>query len=392
MEKELLKKYAEKLKLVSDDAEFIKNQLMLTGSREEACHMIAYLEENKECGQSDVIIEQFYYHIRRKKNQAVSAVMGLVVGDALGVPVEFVSRQELIINPVVGMRAYGTHNQPAGSWSDDSSMVIATLEWLSELEEFPTKENGAYNRLMNKFTSWLMYGDYTPHGENFDCGITVNRALMNYGRGMEPTSCGGMGEFDNGNGSLMRILPISLWCCEGFAYKANDEYEFIRFLFDMSALTHGHVRSKVACYIYSKIIADLMHLIDENKIDVVKKSIAWGKEALESLDDEEIKREITTYNRLWDVDTYIKIEEEKIKSSGYVVDTLEAAIWCFLNTDNFEDCVLKAVNLGDDTDTVGAVAGGLAGLYYGIDSIPTEWLDIIPKKDWIIDLTEKSIG
>ena len=82
----------------------------------------------------------------------------------------------------------------------------------------------------------------------------------------------------------------------------------------------------------------------------------------------------------------MNLEENKIKSSGYVVDTLEAAIWYFLNTDSYKDCVLKAVNLGDDTDTVGAIVGGLAGLYYGIDGIPKEWIDIIPKKDWIMKL------
>ena len=81
--------------------------------------------------------------------------------------------------------------------------------------------------------------------------------------------------------------------------------------------------------------------------------------------------------------------EENIKSSGYVVDTLEAAIWCFLNTDNYKDCVLKAVNLGEDTDTVGAVAGGLAGLYYGIEAIPEEWIEVLPKKEWITELIEK---
>ena len=89
---------------------------------------------------------------------------------------------------------------------------------------------------------------------------------------------------------------------------------------------------------------------------------------------------------MWNLQEFYCLDEEQIKSSGYVVHTLEAAIWCFLNTDNYKDCVLKAVNLGDDTDTVGAVAGGLAGLYYGYNEIPKEWLDVIPKKDWIEEL------
>lgn len=98
---------------------------------------------------------------------------------------------------------------------------------------------------------------------------------------------------------------------------------------------------------------------------------------------------IRRYLRLWNVSVFRSLPESEIKSSGYVVDTLEAALWCFLNTENYRDCVLKAVNLGDDTDTVGAVAGGLAGLYYGMDHIPKEWIEMIPKKEWIMELAEK---
>ena len=95
------------------------------------------------------------------------------------------------------------------------------------------------------------------------------------------------------------------------------------------------------------------------------------------------------YSRLWDLQSFKILNEDKIKSSGYVVDTLEAALWCFLNTDNYKECVLKAVNLGDDTDTVGAVAGGMAGLYYGIEEVPNEWLEVIPKNEEILELIEK---
>ena len=95
------------------------------------------------------------------------------------------------------------------------------------------------------------------------------------------------------------------------------------------------------------------------------------------------------YSRLWDLQSFKILNEDKIKSSGYVVDTLEAALWCFLNTDNYKNCVLKAVNLGDDTDTVSAVAGGMAGLYYGIEEVPNEWLEVIPKSEEIQELIEK---
>ena len=102
--------------------------------------------------------------------------------------------------------------------------------------------------------------------------------------------------------------------------------------------------------------------------------------------DPEISEERETYKRLWNIDSFLEISIDEIKSSGYVVDTLEAALWCFLTTNSYKECVLKAVNLGDDTDTVGAVGGGLAGFYYGLESIPDEWINLIPKKEWILDL------
>ena len=145
-----------------------------------------------------------------KKNlikRGLATITGLVIGDALGVPVEFASRDELKENPVTDMIGYGTHNQPAGTWSDDSSMAVATMEWLGEIET----QQPDYKRLMDKFSNWILYGDYTPYQENFDCGISTCKAIMNYGRGTEPLLCGEKGEFDNGNGSLMRILPAALY-------------------------------------------------------------------------------------------------------------------------------------------------------------------------------------
>ena len=313
--------------------------------------------------------------------KCIGAMMGLVVGDALGVPVEFKSRVELKENSVTDMRAYGTHSQPAGTWSDDSSMAVATMEWLGEIG---TTEPD-YSLLMDKFSNWLLYGDYTPYQNNYDCGIATSKAIMNYGRGIKPLQCGGKSEFDNGNGSLMRILPAALKYSEGLA---SDELKDVEIIYNLSALTHAHTRSKLGCLLYSKIIADMLQMTDD-KFTAVESSLLKCKQYLESVADEDIAYEMQKFSRLWNLQEFMNLEENKIKSSGYVVDTLEAAIWCFLNTDNYKECVLKAVNLGDDTDTVGAVAGGLAGLYYGIDGIPKGWVDIIPKKEWIIELIER---
>lgn len=316
-------------------------------------------------------------------NKCKSAILGLIVGDALGVPAEFKSRSNIKDNPITDMMGYGTHNQSAGTWSDDSSMVLATMEWIGEIKD----DQPNYTLLMDKFSNWLMYGDYTPYGEVFDCGVSTNRAIMNYRKGIEPLECGGKSEWDNGNGSLMRILPSALYYAKGLAMDNMNGKEFI---YDLSALTHGHLRSKIGCLIYSKLIADLLYTQEKSKIEIVEKSISICKNYFDSIDYGEIIVEKENYARLWNISAFLNLKEDNINSSGYVVDTLEAAIWCFLNTDNYKDCVLKAVNLGEDTDTIGAVAGGLAGIYYGINAIPKEWIECLPKKEWIIKLIEKT--
>jgi ADP-ribosylglycohydrolase len=314
-------------------------------------------------------------------NKYKAAILGLIVGDALGVPAEFNPRSNMKDNPVTDMIGYGTHNQPAGTWSDDSSMVIATMEWLGEMKDNQLD----YTLLMDKFSNWLMHGGYTPYGEVFDCGISTSRAFINYGKGMDPLECGGKSEWENGNGSLMRILPAALHWAKGLATDHMDGKEFIC---DLSALTHGHLRSKMGCLIYSKLIADLLCNTEKDKIEIAKKSVDICKKYFDS-SHEEVRSEKEKYGRLWNVPVFANLVEDEIRSSGYIVDTLEAAIWCFLNTDNYKDCVLKAVNLGEDTDTVGAVAGGLAGLHYGMETIPEEWIDLLPKKEWIMELIEK---
>ncbi len=313
----------------------------------------------------------------------MGSIWGLIVGDALGVPVEFLSRMELDEKPVTTMLGFGTHMQPPGTWSDDSSMVIATLEWLNEQENMKKLD---YHSLMDKFCNWLMYGDYTPYGENFDNGITISRALVNYSKGTEPIDSGDQSEFANGNGSLMRILPAIL---AKYKELCAFESEAVQFIYDMSSLTHRHARSKVACFIYASIIMEILkNDLSVSKIDVIRKALQSAKEYLNDRESNiEYKSEIVSYLRLFDVDNFFMIEKEQIKSSGYVVDTLEAAVWCFLRTDSYKECVLKAVNLGDDTDTVGAVAGGIAGVYYGFDAIPKDWIDMLPKKEWISELS-----
>ena len=287
-------------------------------------------------------------------------IIGLVVGDALGVPVEFNSRESLKNNPVINMREYGTYNMPKGTWSDDSSMTLATMNSILN------KKAIDYEDIMNEFCEWFFKSKYTQYNETFDYGNTTSKSLMKYINGFDAIKCGGNSTHDNGNGSLMRILPL--------AFIRDIDYESIECV---SGLTHSHKRSQIACVLYieiakSMIINDLK--IDEHIENACRKIIEYYGDC----------EELIHFKRIFN-DTLT----ENIQSSGYIIDTLESVIYCLKNTDNYRDAVLKAVNLGGDTDTIAAICGGLCGIYYGFEDIPIDWIEEIPKIDKVISLCEK---
>ena len=304
-------------------------------------------------------------------NQTIKAVvLGHAVADALGVPVEFLSRESLCQEPVCSMLGYGTYPVPAGSWSDDTSMSLAALDCIA---------SGSihWDRIMVAFGEWYYKDNYTPTGVMFDVGGTCSRAIDNYFvRHMPVESCGLYESFANGNGSLMRIHPFSLmsWFCP--ALRAQHEEIIDR----ASALTHGHERSKLACKIYTQI---LFALLEQPKRAAVVEALRASAHKYCG------NSEYGAYERLFSSD-FADLPVEAIKSTGYVVDSLEAAVWCLLTTDSYRACVLKAVNLGEDTDTVAAIAGGLAGALYGYDAIPREWLDTLIKREYIEEMCDRA--
>lgn len=302
-------------------------------------------------------------------------IIGLAMGDAIGVPVEFINRQEIAENPVVSMREFGTHHQPMGTWSDDTSLTLALIDSMIETKSID------YADIMDRFSNWLMYSDYTATGEVFDVGNSTSRAIMNYGRRVNPLECGGVSEYDNGNGSLMRILPIAYFLQKQFTSLMDYQMEIIH---NISSLTHRHPVSLIGCGIYINIAIRLMQgerSLYESVEEGIKNAFEYYKRNSWA--------DIRAYERLKELSSFSKLSEIEIESSGYVVHTLEAALWCLLNTDSYAECVLKAVNLGDDTDTVGAVVGGLAGIYYGADKIPKEWMTVLARRQYIEELCEK---
>lgn len=266
------------------------------------------------------------------------AILGFAIGDALGVPYEFKKRGTFSCTDMSG---YGTHNQPEGTWSDDTSMTLATLASLKT-----NKKAVVIDDICRNFNYWLLYGDYTVDGEVFDVGITTSKAL----KSGKPA----VGEWDNGNGSLMRILPLAFVEC------SDDEIRRV------SAITHGHWISKEACVIYVSVAR---RLLAGEKISSIIPTLQFDK----------------PFDRLRYIDS---LNASEIRSGGYVADTLEAALWAVSHRGdwekNFRNDILAAVNLGEDTDTVGAVAGGLAGIIYGIDEVQ-DWIGKLRNKESILE-------
>jgi len=313
-----------------------------------------------------------------KDDRVQSVLFGIAVGDALGVPVEFKNREYLKTYPVLDMMEYGSHNQPKGTWSDDSSLAFCLAESLSKKYDV--------NDIGQKFVQWRNEKIWTPHGKVFDIGISTNRAIQAIENGTNPVLAGGVSEMDNGNGSLMRILPLLFYIKD---FNIEKRFDIIK---DVSSITHAHIRSVLACFIYLEYALNILKGLDKWN---AYKEMQDGVNIFLNTNAICSQREMDKFHKIlenkvedYKVEILYKLEEDKINSGGYVLDSLEASFWCILNSINYKETVLKAVNLGGDTDTTGAIAGGLAGLIYGYDDIPKEWIDTLARKEAIVKLSE----
>lgn len=303
----------------------------------------------------------------------VSMLLGHATADAVGVPVEFTKRYRLKENPVVDMRAYGTYWQPAGTWSDDTSLTIAAMESMTRLKKID------YADILKNFLAWYSENKFNANDETFDVGNTTAAAIENFANGTPPLECGPTHDSSAGNGGLMRISPVAMYLYLT-RRKIFDE-TFFETVHNFCAITHGHKTCLIAAVIYCLIAAEIF---DGQNLNVaISNALTNAKNFYENL--REFDEDLKSFERLFE-ENFAALPEDEINSRGYVVASLEAAIWCLLNTDNYKDLVLKAVNLGGDTDTIGAIAGGLAGAFYGVEQIPQNWLDVLKKKDYLTQM------
>lgn len=305
-----------------------------------------------------------------QKQKIMGGIIGVVVGDALGLPVQFASRELRRQRPVTGMEGWGSFKLPPGYWSDDSSLTLCLVESICRHEIDPA-DAGA------RFLKWYEDGYWTPTGYAFDVGNATTEAMERMRTGIPAEKAGPNNETDNGNGALMRILPAAIYLAE------EDDTTMAAGIHLMSGITHGHLRSKVACCLYTMMVRELL-------------AGATPQQAYRSLcHTQELTKlpgmvpgELQHFTRILSgkID---ELPEAEINSDGYVIHTLEAALWCLLRNDNYQDTVLEAVNLGWDTDTTAAVVGGLAGIAYGLGGIPAEWIQFLPRQEEILELAEE---
>jgi len=312
--------------------------------------------------------KKFIFVVMQKK-YCQSALLGLAVGDAIGVPAEFKSRRYMIEHPIKDMVGYGTYNLPPGTFSDDTSLSMCLAEVLAD--EYNVEKLAQY------LLKWYEQAFWSARGEVFDVGVTTEKVMLKLKQGEPAILAGNDDEYSNGNGSLMRILPLLF-----FIHNKPVEERW-KYTSEISSVTHRHIRSIIACFYYLEFARYIMQ--GKNKTETYS---ALQQEIPAFLHQNNVPDvEIAHYDRLLKEDITL-LHEEKIRSSGYVVDTLEASMWCFMTTDTYSDAVLKAVSLGDDTDTIASITGGLAGLYYGVDSIPAHWVAQLARKDEIIVLAQ----
>lgn len=305
-------------------------------------------------------------------SQMIDGIIGFAVGDALGVPVEFSTREFMKNISFKEMIGYGRYDVPEGTWSDDTSMLLATMDSIIQMGSID------YYDIMYKFCEWVDHAKYTATDKVFDIGFTTKKAIYRFKRHDNPVECGGFDLRDNGNGSLMRILPIVYYL---YSKKLTEEEE-VEIINNISSLTHAHEISCLGCKIFSDYVKQLLNGLDKiaalNFIKQQKYDKFYSRYVVEEY------KNILNGN-------ISKMSNNEIESTGYVIHTLEAVLWSILNTDTYEDAVLIAINLGGDTDTIGALVGSLGGMMYGKEKIPKRWLDKLRNREYLENLTEEFV-
>jgi ADP-ribosyl-[dinitrogen reductase] hydrolase len=303
-------------------------------------------------------------------DQIKGVFFGIAVGDALGVPVEFMSRAHLSQNPVTNFSQEYYNNENKGNWSDDSSLTFCLAETIIE--------GYSLTLLSQKIKSWYLDNYWAPNGVAFEIGLATRNAIDRLENGFSPVNSGENGEYSNGNGSLMRVAPLAFYLLNE---SIEERFQMIK---SVSSITHAHIRSIISCFFYIEFLQNLLKTTD--KIEAFENTQNTVRDYVNSTSCNNDEKAL--FLRLF-YDKIYHLDADEIYSTAYVIHTLEASIWSFMTTESYEEAVLKAINLGHDTDTSGSVTGALAGAFYGFNNINPNFISTIARTKDIDNLTER---
>ncbi len=306
-----------------------------------------------------------------RSERIAGGLVGLLVGDALGVPYEFTlpaevpDAHDIEFDPPAGfLRSHA--GTPAGTWSDDGAQALCLLASVLRHDRLDVEDFG--RRLVN----WNDHGYMTPDGRVFDVGIQTSRALQVIRGGRPALTAGGSSEGDNGNGSLMRVLPLALW------HVGSDE-QLVRDAFLQSLPTHGHVRSQVCCAIY---VLWARRLLDGQEVEAAWRDAVQTTRALVSDSPEAVEQ----------LEFHVRPDGDATgRGTGYVVDALRSARQV-QSAGDYEAIVRAAIQLGNDTDTTACIAGGIAGIRFGLADIPARWREGLQGRDVVEPLLDELLA
>lgn len=296
-----------------------------------------------------------FYRIEPELDRCRGALLGLAVGDALGAPVEFM--RPGTFEPVTEITGGGPHDLMPGEWTDDTSMALCLAESLIHCRGFNAEDQ------LNRYVRWWRYGHLSSTGMCLDIGNTTRAALEAFESTGQPS---GLESPDTaGNGSIMRLAPVPI-------FYANSMYHAVEYAGQSSATTHAAPEAVEACRFMAAVMVRALSGSDKEEM--------LAPALVDELSDN-MKRVAFGSFRIF--------SPPQIRGSGYVVESLEAALWAFHNSENFADGARLAVNLGDDSDTTGAVYGQIAGAYYGASEIPAHWVTMLAHRDLITDFADQ---
>ena len=290
-------------------------------------------------------------------------ILGLCIGEAMGVPFKFKHRRDLS-NP---------NDLYEGKWSAAGSLSLCELDSLSTGLD--------YKDMMNKFVLWSQTGLYSSIDKRFDIGIDINEALYNYLSGIDPIHCGSTSEHNNGNEALIRMLPVLFYLRKKYT-NSFFRYDISLEIIDhIAGLTHNHISCKIACLIYVKLANNIIEVKDSLK-NIIKIT-------LDDFFDSYKNNELEKYKRLYDYDKFLNLSIEDIYSDRNVIHSLEAVLYILGNTNSFLEAISKGAMLGNDSDSICSIIGSLAGLYYGLDDCPNNLINNLKKKELIDEIVKK---